>query len=158
VVAPHRGPLASGTRATRRAWLQRFWEALTAQAWEELCRRQIPQLDLQSPLGRLWPWLPAARWWKGNEPEWDLVSESVDEKRLLLGEVKWSAKPFTLAASRRAFGELQGRPAPALPARWAGHEIVRALFVPEIEGTPGGDPGGPSIVSAAELLQPVLLR
>jgi len=153
VVAPHRGPLASGTRQTRKAWLARFWDDLAAQAWEDLCRSRPSRLAEDSALGALGPWKPASRWWKGNEPEWDLVSESLDGGSLLLGEVKWSARPFSARALARARGELAARPRPALPARFDDHEIVRALFVPEIE--PGAEPDGrePRVVTAADLLQ-----
>jgi AAA+ ATPase superfamily predicted ATPase len=149
VVAPHRGPLASGTRATRKAWLARFWEALAAQAWEDLCRSQIPRLAPVGQLGARGPWKPAARWWKGNEPEWDLVSESLDGRSLLLGEVKWSAKPYGAKALARACAELAARPRPALPSRFDDHETVRALFVPELE--PGAELEG--VVTAKELLR-----
>jgi AAA+ ATPase superfamily predicted ATPase len=152
VVAPHRGPLASGTRETRLAWLQRFWEDLAAQAWEDLCRDRIAQLPESDPLGARGPWKPAARWWRGNEPEWDLVSESLDGRRLLLGEIKWSAKPWSAKSLARARADLAARPRPALPGRFEDHEEVRALFVPEMEGA---EPAGrePRVVTAAELLQ-----
>jgi len=158
VVAPHRGPLASGTRQTRRAWLMRFWEDLAARAWEDLCRARIALLGSGDPLGSRGPWKPAARWWKGNDPEWDLVSESLDGRRLLLGEVKWSAKPFGgLSGARalaRARADLAARLAPALPARFDRHETVRALFVPELES--GGEPDGrePWVITASDLFQP----
>lgn len=153
VVAPHRGPLASGTRRTRRAWLARFWEDLAAQTWEDLCRGRAPRLAVDGAPSSLGPWKPASRWWKGNEPEWDLVSESLDGRSLLLGEVKWSAKPFGAKPLARARAELAVRPRPALPARFDNHEVVRALFVPELE--PGSEPDGrePRVVTAADLLQ-----
>jgi uncharacterized protein len=157
VVAPHRGPLASGTRATRKAWLARFWDDLAAQAWEDLCRNRISKLagaDAADGIGAPGPWKPAARWWKGNEPEWDLVSESMDGRSLVLGEVKWSARPYGAKALARARAELAARPQPTLPDRFASHEIVRALFVPELE--PGAQPDGcePRVVTARELLRP----
>jgi hypothetical protein len=64
--------------------------------------------------------------------EWDIVAESTDGKKLLLGEAKWSARPFTgrsLATEARA---LAAKPVPDLPARFRKLEVVRALFVPEI--------------------------
>jgi len=152
VVAPHRGPLASGTRQTRKAWLARFWEDLAAQGWEDLCRLRIAKLTSAGELGARGPWKPASRWWKGNEPEWDLVSESLDGRSLLLGEVKWSSKPFSAKALARARGDLAARPRPALPARFDHHDVVRALFVPELEA--GAEPDGrePWIVMASDLL------
>jgi hypothetical protein len=152
VVAPHRGPLASGTRQTRKAWLARFWDDLVAQAWEDLCRRQIPKLAADGALGGRGPWKTAARWWKGNEPEWDLVSESLDGESLLLGEVKWSAKPFGARALARARDELAARPRPSLPDVYDRHETVRALFVPELETGAAPDGQEPLVVTAGELL------
>jgi len=155
VVAPHRGPLASGTPQTRKAWLKRFWDDLAAQAWEELCRSLVPVLASSGRVAAGGPWKPAARWWKGNEPEWDLVSESLDGRRLLLGEVKWSAKAFGARALARARAELAARPRPALPERFDRHEAMRALFVPEIEGGYEADDQEPWVVTARDLLEPM---
>ena len=66
-------------------------------------------------------------------PEWDVVSESIDGDRLLLGEAKCAARPFDRLALERAVRELASRPAPALPKKYAGCELVRAVLVPEIE-------------------------
>jgi uncharacterized protein len=140
VVAPHRAQLASGTPAARRQLLTRFWTALCAQAWEELCRDQLPRLEPATiharpdPLGGRWG--PAARWWHGAQPEWDVVSASLDEKWVLLGEVKWSASPFDPKTLQTALRELAARPAPPLPSRLAGTRLVRALFVPEVVERP----------------------
>jgi len=162
VVAPHRGQLAAGSRRTRLAILDRRWGALVAQAWEDLCRRRAPRVDPATPLGARGPWGPAARWWRANLPEWDLVAESVDGARLLLGEAKWSARPLTAAGLERALRELSSKPPPALPPRYSGLEVVRALFVPEYvedAGPPAaGKAGGPLLVTAADLLGPELPR
>jgi AAA+ ATPase superfamily predicted ATPase len=154
VVAPHRGQLAAGTVDTRLAILDRFWDPLVAQAWEELCRRQIPRLDGRTPLGAIGPWGPAARWWKGNLPEWDLVAESIDGERLLLGEAKWSAGGLDAGGLDRARRDLASRPPPVLPPRYANRRTVRALFVPELADGERGtlDRSGPLVVTAAELL------
>ena len=150
VVAPHRGPLATGAQKVRLQLLARYWDELVSQAWEELCRLQLPHLEDRSPVGRLGPWGPASRWWSGNAPEWDLVSESIDGKTLLLGEVKWSDKPFGTKALERARRELAAKPGPVLSARHAGHEIVRALFVPEAEAPAGV---GDNVLSCETLLR-----
>lgn len=122
VVAPQRGPLATMTLPARRALLARHWPGLEAQAWEELARAHV---------GQLGPWGEASRWWKGNDPEWDLVAEAVDGKRLLLGEAK-------LAASAADLDRLRSRPAPP----WVkGRQVVRALFAARFRGrtTPADD-------------------
>ncbi len=116
VVAPNRGPLATMPPKGRRALLARHWPHLMASAWEELSRDSLP---------RLGDWLPGARWWQGNAPEWDVVAESTDRSRLLLGEVK-------LRATQADVDALRGREPPPF-AR--GRKIVRALFAREYRGT-----------------------
>lgn len=150
MVAPHRAQLASGPRESRLALLDRFWEDLMAESWEELCRARLPAASRRSAIGRLGRWGPASRWWKGNSPEWDLVSASQDDSRLLLGDVKWSPRPFTPGALRREAERVAAREPPALPRRWAGAEIVRALFVPDHRGEPRS--AAVRIVRAVDLL------
>jgi uncharacterized protein len=115
VVAPNRGPLATMTAVARRGLLAKHWPGLLGQAWEELCRAAVP---------RLGAWSTASRWWRGNEPEWDIVAESVDRTRLLVGEVK-------LRASQPDVDNLLRRP---LPAFAEGRTIVRALFAATVRG------------------------
>ncbi len=156
VVAPHRGQLASGTRRAREQLLARFWDTLLAQAWEDLCRQHLSKVSESSPLGIQGPWGPASRWWKGTEPEWDIVSESLDEGHLLLGEAKWSAKPFSKRMLERARSELLSRPAPSLSRQDSRQQIVRVLFVPELEdglSVPDLDGGDMVIVTVPELLR-----
>src|SRR5262249_30523641 len=109
VVAPHRGPLATMPAPARRALLARHWPHLVAATWEELCRDALP---------RLGNWYPGARWWRGNEPEWDVVAESLGRRRLLLGEVN-------LQATQRDPDRFPLRP---LPPFAEGRAVVRALF------------------------------
>ena len=153
VVAPHRAQLASGTRASRRQLLDRVWESLCAQAWEDLCRQQTPRLPPGGSLGSLGPWGPASRWWHGTQPEWDLVSESLDGGRVLLGEVKWSSRPADRRTAERALQELAARPAPPLPPRLSGAQLIRTLFVPEVAKPRAAAKGleGWMVVTVAEL-------
>jgi hypothetical protein len=129
VVAPRRAALATASAAGRRAILALYWPKLVSEAWEDLCRRLVPAAPAGTPLADIGPFGPCRRWWHGNAPEWDLVAESLDGKRLLLGEAKWSTRPFTAAALSRAIAALRARPAPALPR--SHREVRRALFVPE---------------------------
>jgi hypothetical protein len=124
VVAPHRAELVSGTRRSRRALLARSWLGLVSATWEDLCRRRLPAVS-HPLLGGSGDWKPASRWWRGNAPEWDVIAEDVQGKRLLLGEAKLGATD--LRASARA---LSARPAPHLPERYRKREMIRALFVP----------------------------
>lgn len=87
VVAPHQAALAASPAETRLGWWRSARSTLEAAAWEELCRMAIPRLHrTSSPLGRLGPWGPAARYWRGSEPELDIVAASADGERLLIGE------------------------------------------------------------------------
>ena len=65
-------------------------------------------------------------------PEWDIVAESTDGKKLLLGEAKWSTKPFTNRSLATEIRTLAAKPIPDLPAKYKRLEVVRALFVPDI--------------------------
>ena len=129
VVAANRGVLALGTPAFRRALLDRFWPALCASAWEELARDHVSTLT-KSCRAASGSWGPAGRWWRGNLPEWDLVARDVEGSRLLLGEAKWSAEPFTKAEIDWLCRQVASRPAPELPGDTA-REVVRCIFVPE---------------------------
>jgi hypothetical protein len=60
---------------------------------------------------------------------------------VLLGEVKWSARPFDRKSLEAALRELAAKPAPPLPSRLAEAELLRALFVPEIASRPGAKVG-----------------
>ena len=86
--------------------------------------RRRDGLYTDTPLARLGPWEPARRYWRGNAPEFDIVARSVDGRRLLVGEAKWSARSGAVSRA----GPRPG--AEALPGA-AGLELVSALFVPE---------------------------
>lgn len=126
VVAPNRAALVAGASASRLALLDQHWDGLLGQAWEDLCRRAVPRLT-RGALARLGPWHPPRRYWRGEEPEWDLVGDAVQGSRVLVGEARFSRKPFTTAALRREAQRLRARPLPGLVAD---REVVRALFVP----------------------------
>jgi AAA+ ATPase superfamily predicted ATPase len=130
VVAPHRALLAQASPAVR----LRLWRdvrlPLFAEAWEELCRQAIGRMhESRSPLARYGPWKPAARYWRGNEPEWDVVAESLDDEQLLLGEAKWTDKPVSEKVLQQAAEELKAK---GIPSGIKGKRprIVHALFVP----------------------------
>ena len=146
VVAPHRGVLTSSPRVIRRQLLDRFWRGLAAQAWEELCRLRLPRLG-ETGGG---PWGPASRWWRGAQPEWDVVSSSVEGDRLLLGEAKWSPVPVSVQELKRLARQLASRPEPQLSS--APHARVRFLFVPEVRGKIPEMAAKVRVVTAAELV------
>jgi hypothetical protein len=79
------------------------------------------------------------------------VSASVDGSRLLLGEAKWSARPFGGIALEREARALAARAAPLLSASHLRLDPVRALFVPEIEVGARREAEGVLIVSCSDL-------
>ena len=131
--------------------LARHFPGLVATSWEDLCRRQVPRKRAGSGLAARGPWGPCRRWWHGTAPEWDLVSESEDGRRLLLGEAKWSRRAFDRADVAAAASALGAKARPALPSRYDHHEIVRALFVPET-GRGVRTPADVELVTTKDLL------
>ena len=128
VVAPNRTALSEAPPETRLAYWRRHRPRLEALAWEELCRTAVPLLHrTDSSLGDLGPWEPAQRYWRGNEPEFDVVARSVDGRRLLVGEAKWRSRPVASLAPPRG--------APPL-SDISDLEIVRGTFAPDTTDAP----------------------
>lgn len=128
IVAPHRSLLRVASPAARRALLAKHWPALRGAAWEQLCRVQLARLAVGSvPDG---PWRTPSRWWHGDKPEWDLVSESEDGRSLLLGEAKAHEDSLDADGLARETQRVASKPLPTLDARFRNHRIARALFVP----------------------------
>ena len=128
VVAPHRAALAEAPRETRLGYWRRHRAGLEAQAWEELCRAVVPLLHrVDTALASQGPWEPARRYWRGNDPELDVVARSADRRRVLVGEVKWrvdvSAAFLPLASID--VGATLGI---------ANRDVVKVLFVPDPAG------------------------
>ena len=155
LVAPQRAVLAAADRGGRIALLKRCWGALISQAWEDLCRHRLPRLSQATPLGRQGPWGPGSRWWRGEQPEWDLVSASLDGERLLLGEARFHSRPMSRRGLERAVAELCRRQSPELPAKYGRLPVTHCLFVPVIgdEAAAGVRMDEVVVVTAAELLR-----
>lgn len=100
VVAPNRAALAEAPAQTRLLYWHKHRAMLEGEAWEELCRLATARLHLVStPLQGYGPFEPAQRYWKGREPEVNIVARSVDGRRLLVGEAKWSASAVSLSVN-----------------------------------------------------------
>ena len=151
VVAPNRGLLATTSREGRLAVLRQHWPRLVAAAFEELVRKQLPQLARNTRLGRMGPFGNVGRFWKGNDPEWDLVADTVDGKHRLLGEVKWSERPFSAKALRALEHDLLRRPSPAVRGTAPDSEI-RALVVPALRAGVRRASLGVPVITAEDLL------
>ena len=138
VVAPNRSLLADAPRETRLMCWQRHRKRLEAYAWEELCRASVPYLHRVVPaIAGLGPFTPAQRYWRGNDPELDIVARSVAGSDILVGEAKWGVGRG-----------LQSRAAVRLGTLPAGDAAVRVLmFTPEAP-----EDGDSSVVDARAVL------
>ena len=151
VVAPHRGALRlAAAPRERRVLFDRHWPSLRAEAWEQLCREQVPSIP-RRVLGA-GEWRPGQRFWHGNLPEWDIVSEDEAGKRLLLGEARAHGRRVGRSQLVSEANRLAERPRPDLGGRYAGHEIVRVLFVPEVEPRAPRNLEGVRVVTLDDLL------
>lgn len=152
-VAPYKAVLATADPAGRRALLAPRWDEHRASCFEELARSCLPALPPDGRLGTTGPWLPGHRWWHGNEPEWDIVAENTDGG-LLLGEAKWSRRPWTTRQLRSAAAALTRRPAPSLPKRKriGDEEATRCLFVASVEDEAPSELDGVAIVTLTDML------
>ena len=122
VVAPHRAALAATPRETRLRYWRRRRSGIESLAWEESCRMAVPLLHRSNSMrARLGPWESVQGFRRGNARELDIVARSVDGRRLLVGEVKWSP----------AAGSVSGRDIEGLLPGVRDAELCKALFVPD---------------------------
>ena len=150
-VASRRSLFVGSPAETRVAVWQERRTSLESETWEELCRTGVSYLHRgENALGRLGPWEPARRYWKGSGPEWDVVAASLDGKRLLLGEAKWLSEP---ADSSMLSGIAAGLTRKGnIPVSLAGNrEVVWAVFVPELRRG-SRPPAGVHVVDAGSVL------
>ena len=91
----------------------------------------VPVLHrVDASIAALGPWPAARRYWRGNDPELDVVARSVDGERLLIGEVKWSLAPLRAPEAAAAVTRLRVATRGLPWAREA--DVTYALFVPEV--------------------------
>ena len=116
---------------------QRHRNRLEAYAWEELCRASVPYLHRVVPaIAGLGPFTPAQRYWRGNDPELDIVARSVAGSDVLVGE----------ASGAPAGADRAKPPSGSEHSLW--DASVRALmFTPEAPGD-----GDANVVDASAVL------
>lgn len=131
VVAPNRSTLAQAPPETRLALWQRHRTQLEAFAWEELCRMAVPTLHRVVPeIAACGPFAAAQRYWRGNDPELDIVARSVAREDILIGEAKWGAGRSTAAVDALQIG--------TVPTQ--GARVHSFLFTPNTPTTPTDRP------------------
>lgn len=153
VVAPNRGFLASAPKAAR----ERVWrgarQGLVSAAWEELCRQWISLGPMQhNTLREAGDWEPAGRFWHGQGPEWDVVSQTLDGSHVLLGECKWSDRPVDAAKLRALAKKLMAKGVPPLK-ELQDKNILHVLFVPEVPPATPSEIDGVHVVTGEQLLK-----
>lgn len=128
VVAPKKSLLLETSSKAQAAIISQHFPSLISQTWEELCLKAVSSTQC---LGDNITWLPAKRFWQGSNFEWDLVSQSLDEKYLLLGEVKWSQKPVDKRYLEKVLHSLQqkGLPLLKLPKNI---QLKHVVFIPDL--------------------------
>jgi hypothetical protein len=83
------------------------------------------------------------------------VSRSLDGKRLLLGEVKWSPRPVSARDLERTARELSARQAPSGVPLPRDGDLLQALFLPaltEEAQARASEHAGVAVATAADLL------
>ena len=103
-----------------------------------------------SPIAALGPWEPAQRYWRGNDPEFDVVARSVDGTKVLVGEVKWDTTGRKVTPSRTSPSPIGLDSIPGIETR----EPVRVMFVPE--GSRSSDNDGFYLLDARTVLSVLL--
>jgi AAA+ ATPase superfamily predicted ATPase len=151
LVAPKRSQLAQLPRAGRLRLFDGAFPRLLAGTWEDLCRRAVPKLSER--LGAAYG--PAARYWSGAGPEWDIVATADGGQRLLLGEVKWTEAPPAAATLERTLQALvaQGTPAFRAKSQRRAPSVHYALFVSQRPRGKSRLPENVSLIDARDVLE-----
>jgi AAA+ ATPase superfamily predicted ATPase len=153
VVAQNRGVLANAPARVRQKLWREARPGLVSAAWEDLCRQWVSQDAVNHPVFQeTGDWDPARRFWHGEGPEWDVVSQTIGERYVLIGEAKWAERPVDLTRLRILAKKLLAKGIP--PVKGLGDkDLLHVLFVPEVaQGTPA-EIDGVYVVTGEQVLQ-----
>jgi uncharacterized protein len=152
VVAPNRGFLADAPARTREKLWKEAEPGLVSYAWEELCRQWVSLGSARHPrLKELGDWEPARRFWHGEGPEWDVVSQTLDGRCVLLGEVKWSERPVDAPRLHSLAKTLLTKGIPAVKGL-QDKELLHVIFVPEVTEDALVEIDGVHVVAGGQIL------
>lgn len=127
IVAPQRSFLTQARINQRRTYLKQSIQPIFSLAWEELCRCSVPFL---SSWKESINFKQANRYWHKNDPEWDILAESIDNRNLFIGEAKWTSKIPSATWIYKAIEELKNKGLPFI-AKQSNMQVFYGLFVPE---------------------------
>jgi AAA+ ATPase superfamily predicted ATPase len=152
VVAPNRGFLADSSAQTREKLWREAKPGLVSAAWEDLCREWVTSGAAQhAALREKGNFEPAKRFWHGEGPEWDVVSQTLDERSVLVGEVKWSERPFDIPKLRTLAKALLKKGIPPVKGL-LDKDLCHVVFVPEVTKDAPGEIDGVHIVTGNQVL------
>ena len=121
-VVPNRSLIALGRDNVVEQIISKTLNEFVANRWEILCRNAVSGNVVDGTL-----WNVAGRWWgsisRDKSVELDIVAESMDRKKILIGECKWTEPDY----AERLFADLKER-AEGLPLV-KGKEVVYCLFL-----------------------------
>lgn len=152
VVAPNRGFLADAPARAREKLWRKAMSGLVSTTWEELCRQWVSLGTARHLRFReMGDWEPAQRFWHGEGPEWDVVSQTLDKRCALLGEVKWSDRPFDLLKLRTLAKNLLTKGIPPVKGL-RDKTLLHVVFVPEVVEDPPVEIDGVHVVTGEQVL------
>jgi hypothetical protein len=102
-------------------------------------------------------WEPARRFWHGEGPEWDVVSQTSDGRYVLLGEVKWSERPVELPKLRTLAKTLLTKGIPPVKGL-RDKDLLPVIFVPEVSEDTPLEIDGVHVVSGEQVLKELRQR
>jgi hypothetical protein len=144
-IDPNRSRLAMGQVDLVEREIQNGWSSFLGDTWEQLAHAAVPTMEIAGNR-----WMPASRYWGAGlnrlPMELDIVSESIDNDRILIGEVKLSAS----AVERKSAVSNLKKKAENFPLKGR-KKIVPCLFVLNGRRSDKTEPfqiGGKQVLSA----------
>ena len=128
-VVPNRSLIALGRTEMVCGMIGGSFSAFVGARWEILCRQAVSGNVIDNTV-----WNVSGRWWgsvsRDKSVELDIVAESLDKKRVLVGECKWTEGEY----ADRLFADLKERA--SLCPFIKGREVVYVLFLkrPALDG------------------------
>lgn len=124
-VTPNRSLIGLGRTQLLNQLLTDNFNDFAAEQWEHLCQQAVTGNRIMGTT-----WNVASRWWGGikmgthvKQVELDLVAESIDHSKLLIGECKWTGHENASALLASLKERSQGLPVAK------DHQVVYALFL-----------------------------
>lgn len=154
VVAPNRGFLADAPARAREKLWREAKPGLVSAAWEDLCRQWVSSAGTaqHAALKGKGDFGPSRRFWHGEGPEWDVVSQTLDERAVIIGEAKWSESPVDISKLRSLAKALIKKGIPPVKGL-RDKEPCYVLCVPEVTQDAPAEIDGVHVVTGDQILK-----